>query len=168
MPGMRIGIVGAIGLVLLLPAARAQNVTVYRCPGPPVLYTDQLTTAEAQERGCRPIEGAPITIIHSPRPRPAASAASAPLLRPGEAKVDPAAQRQRDSDARRVLEAELKREEDRLAVLKADYNNGEPERLGSERSYQKYLDRVAEMRAAILRTESDIAALRRELAKLPP
>ena len=39
--------------------------------------------------------------------------------------------------------------------------------LGNERNYQTYLDRVAEMRANILRTESDIVALRRELAKLP-
>ena len=164
---MRIWLIGGLGLTLLLPAARAQNTTVYRCPGPPVLYTDQLTPTEARDRGCRPIEGTPITIVQSPRPRAAGSAASA-QIKASDAKIDPAAQRQRDSDARRVLEAELRREEERLVGLKRDYNNGEPERLGSERNYQTYLDRVAEMRASILRTESDIAALRRELAKLPP
>ncbi len=142
--------------------------TVYRCPGPPVLYTDALSPAEARERGCRLLEGAPITVIQSPRPRSPATAASTAAPRPADAKVDPAAQRQRDSDARRVLEAELARTEDRLAALKREYNNGEPERLGNERNYQKYLDRVAEMRANIQRTESDIEALKRELAKLPP
>ena len=43
--------------------------------------------------------------------------------------------------------------------MRKDYNNGEPERRGDERNYQKYLDRVAEMKAAIARKESDIAAL---------
>jgi SMC interacting uncharacterized protein involved in chromosome segregation len=74
----------------------------------------------------------------------------------------------RDTDARRILTTELQTEQDRLAALQKDFNNGEPERQGSERNYQKYADRVAEMKAAIARKESDIAAIRRELAKLPP
>ena len=163
---------------LLAPAsvwAQAQAGAVYRCPGPPVLYTDALTADEARDRGCRTIEGAPITIVQSPRPRPAASGAgAAPAApgaasgRPGDPKVDPAAQRQRDTDARRILEAELRREEERLAGLKREYNNGEPERRGDERNFQNYLDRVAQMKAGITRSESDIAALKRELSKLPP
>ena len=51
--------------------------------------------------------------------------------------------------------------------MQREYNNGEPERQGNERNYQKYLDRVAEMKMAIARKESDIAALKRELGKLP-
>jgi hypothetical protein len=159
---------------LLHPAAAlAQGVSVYRCPGPPVLYTDALTPEEARDRGCRTIEGAPITIVQTARPRPPANGSSAPppaanAARPGDPKVDPAAQRQRDTDARRILEAELKREEERLAVLKREYNNGEPERRGDERNYQNYLDRVAQMKAGILRSESDVAALKRELSKLSP
>jgi predicted nucleic acid-binding Zn-ribbon protein len=82
--------------------------------------------------------------------------------------VDPAEQRARDSDARKILEAELKKEEDALAALQKEFNNGEPERQGGERNYQKYLDRVEEMRNAIARKQADIAAVRRELAKLPP
>ena len=56
---------------------------------------------------------------------------------------------------------------EKLAQLQKEYNNGEPERRGDERNYQKYLDRTAEMKAAISRKESDIAAIKRELAKLP-
>jgi len=53
-----------------------------------------------------------------------------------------------------------------LAELQQEFNNGEPERQGGERNYQKYADRVAEMRSAINRKEEDIAAIKRELAKL--
>ncbi|CAD5372833.1 conserved exported hypothetical protein [Rubrivivax sp. A210] len=151
-------------------AARADDhpKPVYRCPGPPVLYTDALSAQEARDKGCRTIEGAPVTVIQAP-PRPprngAAPAASAP--RTSDARVDPAAQRARDSDARRILGDELRREEERLAAMQREFNNGEPERGGDERNYQRYQDRVAEMKAAIARKESDVAAIKRELAKLP-
>ena len=154
----------AVWPVLALAADRP----VYRCPGNPVLYTDAITAQEAKERGCRPLEATPITVIAGPKPRPAASSASAASgARPADAKIDPAEQRARDSDARRILEAELKQDEAQLATMRKDFNNGEPERQGNEANYQKYIDRVAEMRAAIARKESDIAALKRELAKLP-
>ena len=150
-------------------AAMAQDPPkpVYRCPGPPVLYTDALSSAEAREKGCRVIEGAAITVVQSPPRARSNGAAAASTARPGEAKVDPAAQRARDSDARRILAEELKSEEERLAALQKEYNNGEPERRGDERNYQKYTERVADMKAAITRKEADIAALKRELAKLP-
>ena len=54
-----------------------------------------------------------------------------------------------------------------LAVLRKDYNNGEPERRGDERNFARYQERVAEMKAAIARKEADVAAIRRELSKLP-
>jgi len=150
--------------------ARAEqpNREVYRCPGPPVMYTDTLSAKEARDKGCRTIEGAPITIVQGVRPRPTAvssSQASAP--RPGNQRVDPAEQKARDSDARRILEEELKREQTRLAQMQAEYKGGQPDRQGDERNYQKYLDRVADMKSAIDRKEADIAALQREIGKLP-
>jgi hypothetical protein len=146
--------------------AQQSDRPVYRCPGTPVLYTDSLTPQEAKAKGCTMLEGAPITVIASPRPR-AATPTQASAPRPAEAKVDPAAQRARDSDARRILEAELRRAETDLAAMQKEFNNGEPDRLGSERNFQRYLDRVADMKAAIGRKESDIAAIKRELSKLP-
>ncbi len=146
---------------------------VYRCPGPPVLYTDAITPAEAKARDCRTIEGAPISVVQSRRPAAAAApasgsgASSAGSARPSETRVDAAAQKARDTDSRRILENELRKEEDALASLKREFNNGEPERRGDERNFAKYQERVAEMRAAITRKEADIAALKRELAKLP-
>jgi hypothetical protein len=151
-------------------AAQAQDAKpVYRCPGPPVLYTDSITPQEAKDKNCRTIEGAPVTVVSSPRvqPRPT-SQPSTTAPRPADQKVDPAAQRARDTDARRILGEELAREEEKLAAMKQEFNNGEPERRGDERNFAKYQERVAEMRAALQRKEADVAAIRRELAKLPP
>jgi hypothetical protein len=161
---------GVLAAGALAPAAswaQQANTVVYRCPGPPVLYTDTISAKEATEKGCKTIEGAPVTVIQGNRPRQGTPVPPASGPRPADSKVDPAAQRARDGDARRILETELKKEEEQLAQMQKDFNAGEPERRGDERNYQKYLDRVAEMKAAIARKESDIAALRRELAKLP-
>ncbi len=155
-------------LIALSTSAFAQDKPVYRCPGPPVLYTDNISAQEARERNCRTIEGTPVTIVPAVKPRaPAPVAASSTSRTSGEGRIDPAEQRARDSDARRILGDELRREEDRLGALKKEFNNGEPERRGDERNYQKYIDRVAEMKASIARKEADVAALRRELTKLP-
>jgi hypothetical protein len=174
---LRPSLVLSLAVVAVSAAAQPGGRTVYRCPGPPVLYTDAISTAEAEKRGCRTIEAAPITIIQGPRPaaaatKPGAAAVGAPpasaaASRPADQRVSPADQRSRDSDARRILEAELKREEDKLAALQREFNSGEPERRGDERNYQRYLDRVEEMKAAVARKEADIAAIKRELAKLP-
>ncbi|MES1162841.1 MAG: hypothetical protein ABUL50_07240, partial [Rhizobacter sp.] len=65
-------------------------------------------------------------------------------------------------------EAELRKAQERQTQLLKDYNNGEPEKQGSEsKNYQKYLDRVAEMKAELARNESDIAGLQREIGRLP-
>jgi hypothetical protein len=81
--------------------------------------------------------------------------------------VDSAEQKARDSEARQILEAELKKAEARQADLQKEYNNGEPEKHGRRaRNYQKYLDRVAELKASIARNDSDIAGIKRELGRL--
>lgn len=151
----------ALALGLLAGSVHAaEGSTMYRCPGNQ--YNNTLSAKDAKDKGCKTIEGAPITVIQSVKPR-----AAAPSVGPASARVDPADQRARDNDARRILESELKREEDRLAQMKGEFNNGEPERQGNEKNYQKYLERVADMKSAIGRKESDIAALKRELSKQP-
>jgi hypothetical protein len=152
-------------------AAQAQN-TVYRCPGPPVLYTDALSAKEAQDKGCRTIEGTPITVMPSTRPRPPAASgniSSGSEARSGvDARIDAGLQRSRDNERRRVLETELREAEGRLAAAQAEYAGGNAEKRGDEsRNYQKYLDRMAELKASINRQETDIQALKREISKLP-
>lgn len=157
----------ALGLMSTGAAVVAQERVVYKCPGN--LYTDNLTAKEAIAQGCKTLEGAPITVIQGPVRRAPATGASpdAGASRGADTRVDPNDQRSRDADKRRILEAELRREEERLAGLKREYNGGQPERRGDEKNYQKYLDRTAELKASVERSESDVAALRRELAKLP-
>ena len=162
------GFLALLAAPALWPAtAAAQGATVYRCPGNVYTSSADISAKEAEAKGCKPLDGAPITVIQGPRPRSGTPVPAASGPRPADAKVDPAQQRARDGDARRILETELKREEEKLAQLQKDYNNGEPERRGDERNYQRYLDRVAEMKAAITRKEADISALKREIAKLP-
>ena len=156
-------------LVLASLGAQAQG-TVYRCPGPPVLYTDALSAKEANEKGCRTIEGTPITVVQTPRPRagsPAAAPSTVDGPRSGDSRVDTQQQRVRDDERRRVLQTELRQAEERLASAQKEFNNGQGERRGDERNYQKYLDRMAELKDNIARYEADVQALRREIAKLP-
>lgn len=136
---------------------------IYRCGNE---YTNTVPSG-AQARGCKLMEGGNITVVQGTRPaasastRPAAAGASA-----GGQRVDSAEQKARDSDARQILEAELRKAEARQAELLKEYNNGEPEKRGDEaRNYQKYLDRVAELKASLARNESDIAGIRRELGR---
>jgi hypothetical protein len=104
-----------------------------------------------------------VTVVQRPRETVRLASASQEGMR-----VDGMLQRQRDADARQILEAELRKAEARQAELLQEYNNGEPEKAGPEfRNYQKYLDRVSELKASLERNESDQAGLRRELDRLP-
>ncbi|MGY8905272.1 MAG: hypothetical protein ACKVIH_12060 [Burkholderiales bacterium] len=143
--------------VAWLAPAQAQE-RIYRCGNE---YTNN--AAEAKSRGCKVVEGASVTVVSGTKPGAAVKVAAAPAVR-----SDASEQRSRDAEARVILDAELKKAEARQAELQKEYNNGEPEKQGAEaRNYQKYLDRVAEIKASLARNESDIAGLKRELARLP-
>jgi len=165
-PSLRTACLVAAGLGLAAPA----GAEVYRCEtdsGVPVYQ------GTPNGRNCRALDLAPLTTIPAPKlpaAKPAAAGQSGgAAARPtpnGFPKVDASAQRARDSDRRRILEDELKREEARLAELKAVYKDGEPDRLGDERNYQKYLDRVQRLKEDIGRSEGNVASIRRELAAI--
>jgi flagellar basal body rod protein FlgB len=80
--------------------------------------------------------------------------------------VDTPEQRARDSDAKAILESELRKAQTHQTELQTDYNNGQHDKQGDEaRNYQKYLDRVADMKAALDRNQADIDSIKRELAR---
>jgi molecular chaperone GrpE (heat shock protein) len=81
--------------------------------------------------------------------------------------VDAQAQKERDQQARQILEAELAKATVAQAEIARLWNNGEPHKQGDEfKNPAKYQQRVAELRMALLRSEADMAGLRRELARL--
>lgn len=81
-------------------------------------------------------------------------------------RVDDATQKARDNDRKQILADEMKSEQQKLASLRAEYNNGEPERRGDERNYAKYQERTASLKDGIARSEKNLEALNRELSNL--
>lgn len=153
--------------VLALAGNGFAQTRIYRCGN---TYTNN--AAEAQAKGCKPLEGGNITVVEGTRVNSPTNAngtrvATAPQSGASQ-RIDAEGQRARDAEARGILEAELKKAETRQAELVKEYNNGEPEMLGPEhRNQQKYLDRIAELKSSIARTENDISGIKRELARLP-
>ena len=141
-----------------LQLAAAQDGAIYRCGNE---YTNTATTE--QMKNCKLVTGGNVTVVQSPKPVAKASGSAKPA-----ASAPSAAQRQRDKDARAILESELRNTQVRLDELNKEYNNGEPEKRGDEsKNYQKYLDRVAELKANIARAQSDIDGITREISRLP-
>ncbi|NMM82706.1 hypothetical protein B2J86_17570 [Acidovorax sp. SRB_14] len=155
-----------LAVAVLVPSAWAQD-RIYRCGNE---YTNN--ASQAKERGCKLVEGGNVTVLQGARPNaPAAQApgAAASASPPSAPRVDNSDQRARDADARVILESELRKAETRLAELRREYNNGEPERNALDlRNPQRYMERTAEIKANLARTESDIAGIRRELGRLGP
>jgi hypothetical protein len=155
-------------LIFLFTAGASLSATaqerIYRCGNE---YTNAVT--EAQAKTCKLISGGNVTVVQVQKPASKAAgvkvAANSPSTTP---RIDGEEQRAKDTDARLILESELKKAEARHIELQKEYNQGEPEKLGPEtRNHQKYLDRVAELKAAISRNESDMAGIRRELGRMP-
>lgn len=145
--------------------AHAQG-KIYRCGNE---YTND--PKEAKEKGCKLMEGGNITIIQGTTPRASGEGStgrSSSATPPRPASPASAEQRSRDSDARAILDTELRRAQDRLAEARRAYADGNPEKQGIEgRNHQRYLDRVAELKAAVDRAEADVAGIERELSRLP-
>lgn len=163
-------------LSLLLAASGAvfAQDAIYRCGNE---YTNNV--AQAKAKGCKPVDGGGVTVIHGTRssggssagtsaapakPKPASPSSAAPA----PVRSDNAAQKARDSDARAILQSELSKAQARLSELKAEYNDGNPVRTALElRNPQGYPERVAKLKADLARQESDVAGIKRELDRLP-
>ena len=157
---------------VLVANSQAQgNSPTYRCGN---TYTN--VAAEAKAKHCKLVEGGFVSVVEGTRVQGAAgngtanSAVKVAAASPTSAgtRVDSADQKARDADARQILESELKKAESRQAELVKEFNNGEPDKQGGEaRNDQKYLDRVAELKASISRNGNDIAGIKRELGRVP-
>jgi len=141
-------------LVLLVgfgPVGAFAQDKIYRCG-------NEYTNVPAIASKCSLITQGNVTVVPAVKAPPVPTQSSA-------SRSD--VQRSKDADARFILESELKKALSRQEELNRDYNNGEPEKLGADtRNHQKYLDRIAEMKANIQRNEADISSLKREIARL--
>ena len=143
--------------------AQAQN-GVYLC----VNANGGRELTDSYKPGCKTLNlpGA-IPAPASARKGGSARAPAAPVSTPGDfPKVDNAQQKARDNDRREILNDELRAEEKKLADARKEFNGGEPERVGGEKNYAKYQERVELMRESISRTEKNIDALKREIANI--
>jgi hypothetical protein len=156
---MKIQLAGIV-LIAAFGYAHAQS------PGEVFLCVDEHGNKEYKNtgttKGCKKVELPSLLTIPAPPKRAASSSASSPDF----PKVDGNAQKARDNDRRQILQDELKAEQDRLANLKKEFNSGEPERRGDERNYAKYLERSANMKDDVSRSEKNVEALKRELDNL--
>jgi hypothetical protein len=150
-----------LALAAMAATAQAQS-RIYRCGNNS--YTN--SESDAKARGCKPMEGGNVTVVEGTRVNGGGTKVATAPQTSSSQRISSEEQKARDSDARAILEAELKKAEARHDELLKEYNSGEPDKLGPEtKNYQKYLDRVAELKASIARNEEDIAGLKRELAR---
>lgn len=142
-----------VGALLLAGSAPAAASSIYRCGSE---YTNQPTPAQTRE--CERITGPSPEEEQRRAVKPSAGTArpAAALPPPVVARVDPAEQRQRDAQARTILEAELRKAQAAQAQLQREASTAQ----GSTAA------RATELRASMVRVESDIASLQRELSRL--
>lgn len=119
-------------------------------------------------KGCKKIDLPGITTFAAPPVKAPAAGASgkSPVAPVDFPKVDGNIQKERDNDRKQILQKELKTEQQKLENLKKEYNNGVPDRLGSERNYAKYQERVRLMQEDIHRSERNVEALNREISNM--
>ena len=174
-------------------ALRAFAAAVACCCGFAVPAAAQTLGAKAKESGCvdtpRVVEGSTYRcgtasgaaayfnvpngnhVNDKAPPRRAASGnASAappttqPASPPGFPRVDAATQKGRDELRRKVLQDELAAEEKLLLESRTAFGNGAPPPIAEEKDNpQRYAERIAKLRQAVLLHERNVEALRREL-----
>jgi hypothetical protein len=155
--GLRIRLIAALlsGMVLAV-GARAEIYECVEADG-----SKRFTNVKAEAKGCKVLDIAPANVIPAQKPPQAKS--ERPTNFP---KVDPQTQKQRDSDRRRILERELANEEQLLERARKELAEQEAIRLGSERNYQRVLDRLEPFQKKVKLHEDNVASLKKELANL--
>jgi hypothetical protein len=165
-------VVEAVVLLSLAASAGLSTAqgTVYRCKG-----NEYVASVKDSKNGeCKLMEGGNVTVVQGTRvnlpatdPIKVANVAPKPTSsNSGQRSESSTEQRSRDSDSRAILESELKRSEAKQAELLKEYNNGEPDRNALDiKNPQRYIDRIAELKANIARNDSDIAGIKRELGR---
>lgn len=121
------------------------------------------TNIKSQAKGCKLLPDiGPFNTVPAPS-KPPGKTAPAPANFP---KVDANTQKQRDADRRRILEQELANEQKLLDQAQKDLAQQESIRLGSEKNYQRVLDRLEPYQKKVQLHQNNIANLKKELGNL--
>ena len=142
--------------VLLSAGARAEIYECVEADG-----SKRFTNVKSEAKGCKLLDIAPANVVPSPKPQQGKAATPANFP-----KVDPQTQKQRDTDRRKILERELTNEEQLLDRARKDLAEQESIRLGSERNYQRVLDRLEPYQKKVKLHDDNVANLKKELANL--
>ena len=125
----------------------------------------RFTNVKAEAAGCKPMNLPPVSSV--PSPKPAAKGETRPQAVPGTfPKVDAPTQQQRDGERRKILEQELAGEQKLLDQARKDLAEQEATRLGSERNYQRVLERLEPFKKKVSLHENNIANLHKEISSL--
>ena len=147
-------------------AARASNHILYECVD--ASGNKQFTNIPANPKACK-VLNIPTT------PPPSAPAAQGAQTQPRPPKVstpshfprvDRALQQARDDERRRILENELNTEEKLLAHARKELAEQEAVRHGTEKNYNRVLDRLEPFQKKVKLHEDNVANLRREISKM--
>jgi len=151
------------GLALLALSGAAQAQQIFLCVD--AEGRKELTDTR-KGKNCKPLD-LPGVAIPAPSAHRSGGTPAAPAVAPANfPRVDTSEQKARDADRRAILTDELNTENRKLADLRKEFNNGEPERRADERNAAKYQERVAGLKDSIARAESNVEALKRELANI--
>jgi len=152
------------GLALLALSGAAQAQQIFLCVD--AEGRKELTDSR-KGKNCKPLDLPGAAIPAPGGARRSMAAPAAPAVAPANfPRVDSTEQKARDADRRAILTDELNTETRKLADLRKEFNNGEPERRADERNAAKYQERVAGLKDSIARAESNVEMLKRELANI--
>ena len=149
-----------IGLLLAISAAARAD--IYECVDPN--GNKRFTNIKAEAKGCKLLNVSVPNTIPAPKAPASKGGAAATPTPSAFPKVDADTQRQRDTDRRRILEQELANEEKLLDQAKKELTTQDSVRLGSERNYQRVIDRLEPYKKKVKLHEANRASLKRELA----
>ena len=154
----RTHLLAAIATCLLASTAQAD---IYKCMDDSGHTTYTNGKPETGQKNCSLMtKDQPVSTA---APQKKASATPTPASFP---KVDGDTQKSRDNDRRKILETELATETKSLAAAKKELAEQEATRLGDEKNYQKFIDRVQPYKDKVALHERNIDALNKEIAKL--
>jgi chromosome segregation ATPase len=141
-------------LLLLMCAAPVADAEMWKCVDQD--GNTRYTNLKADAKGCKGLNLEPMNTTPAPA-RPQQKPANFPS-------VDSDTQRSRDAGRRKILEQELAQEQQQLEVEKKQLAEQKEMRLGNERNYARFEERLKPYEDKIKQHELNLESLKKELA----